>query len=351
MDIREANPDDNKELQRLQAKCPQKASPSVSVVNTPDFFARAKAYSSYHVLVACENDRIIGSLAAATRGGLVNGQMQRLGYTFQGFTSPDHRRKGISGELLQQHENRFREQGVDMVYALIMENNQASMKLVENRGFRLDRSLTMPCLMVYRHMDVDDAGTIRSMTDRDLDEIARLLNDTWHGHEMYEPVTAEMLNRFIERTPAFDRDSLLVVEKRGEIVACLGFWDWSQIARITMLSIGLKVRLLGVLADVIRPFRSMPPSLRRGKQLKQFILTTIGFKDPGDVTHLLTRLNNLALSRGIEQIFCICEQNHPLLSGIRGFFRVDTGMTLYVKALTTESSLGPGPVFVDGVDL
>jgi hypothetical protein len=38
MYIREAVPEDNYELQQLQAQCPQETSLIVSTVNTPDFF-------------------------------------------------------------------------------------------------------------------------------------------------------------------------------------------------------------------------------------------------------------------------------------------------------------------------
>ena len=47
MHIREAIPEDNDKLEELQSKCPQGTNLIVSVVNTPDFFGRAKAYESY----------------------------------------------------------------------------------------------------------------------------------------------------------------------------------------------------------------------------------------------------------------------------------------------------------------
>jgi len=59
VNIREATPKDNHELQELQAKCPQGTKLVVSLVNTPDFFARAKAYESSKVCVASEEERII----------------------------------------------------------------------------------------------------------------------------------------------------------------------------------------------------------------------------------------------------------------------------------------------------
>ncbi|PIX25402.1 MAG: hypothetical protein COZ69_03395 [Deltaproteobacteria bacterium CG_4_8_14_3_um_filter_45_9] len=65
--IRQATPEDNDQLQELQGKCPQVKKLIVSIVNTPDFFARAKAYESYRVFVACEENRIIGSHACGIR--------------------------------------------------------------------------------------------------------------------------------------------------------------------------------------------------------------------------------------------------------------------------------------------
>ena len=93
MDIREANPFDNDVLQALQAKCPQGTDLIVSVVNTPDFFARAKAYESYKVFIVHEGDHILGSTACGFKNAIVGGEVRRVGYGFQAFVAPEHRRK------------------------------------------------------------------------------------------------------------------------------------------------------------------------------------------------------------------------------------------------------------------
>jgi len=72
MNICETTIEDNQELQELQAKWTQGKTLIVSLVNTPDFFARAKAYKSYKVFVACEDNQIVGSAACAIREALVN---------------------------------------------------------------------------------------------------------------------------------------------------------------------------------------------------------------------------------------------------------------------------------------
>ena len=104
MDIRQAIPADNEELTVLQARCQSGTGLVITTVNIPDFFARAKAYETCQVYVACQDGQIVGSAACAIRQAPVQGKMQAVGYEFQYFTSPDHRRTGVASRLHEQIE-------------------------------------------------------------------------------------------------------------------------------------------------------------------------------------------------------------------------------------------------------
>jgi GNAT superfamily N-acetyltransferase len=351
MNIREATKEDNQVLQELQAKCPQGKTLIVSIVNTPDFFARAKAYHSYKVFVACEDNQIVGSAACAIREAFLNGTLRRVGYEFQYFTSPDYRGKGIAGQLHKQIRNYFNQHGVALSYLLVIEGNLPAMRLFKSLGFNFHRTLTMPSLAIYKKIDVAHQGTIRQIGPEEWSKVSDLLNDTWQDYDLVEPISAEALTQFVNRTPAYNLNNLFVVEDHGEILACLGFWDWGQIMKITLKARSLKMKIMGSLLDITRLFWSMPRIPKVGDTLKQWCLTPIGFKDPKYLAALLRYLNNLALKRGIEQIFCICERNHPLLTAMRGFIHVDTAMHLYVKPFQQDVSMGDRPVFINGIDL
>ena len=348
MYIREAMPEDNDELQQLQAQCPQGTSLIVSNVNTPDFFARAKAYESYKVYVACEENGIIGSGACAMREALVDGMVRRVGYEFQYFIAPNYRRRGIAKRLRQKVEDYLTQHGAVLSYALIMEDNRPSILLFELEGFKLHRTLLIRALLVRKEMDVLSQGKVRRVQSQDLAEVAELLNTTWQGRDLYEPTSAETLTQFISRTPAFSSDSLLVLEDKGEILACLGCWDWSQVMRVTVKALSRKLQMIGWLLVTTRIF---PRFLKPGDSMKQMMLTLIGFKESADLAVLIRYLNNHALRKGIEQIFCVCELGDVLLKSMKGFIRVDTGLHLYIKPLQQDVSMASGPVFVNGIDL
>jgi GNAT superfamily N-acetyltransferase len=351
MKIREATLEDNLELQELQVKCPQGKTLIVSTVNTPDFFARAKAYEFYKVYVASEDNRMIGSAACGMRQALINGNTRRVGYEFQYFTSPDYRGKGVAKQLHKQIEDHLIQRGTVLSYLLVIEGNLPAMRLFANLGFEHHRALVMPGLAIYRQMNAEHKGNIRHSVPEGLAATAELLNETWQGYELYEPTSAEALIKFVNRTPAYHFDNLWVLEDRDEIQACLGVWDWNKIMKITMKSRSLKMKMIGSLLDINRLFCSMPRIPKVGETLKQWCLTPIGFKDPRHLAVLLRYLNNIALQRGIGQIFCIGERDHPLLRSTKGFIHVDTAMHLYVKPLQQNITLSDAPVFVDGIDL
>jgi len=350
-DIREAGPDDNEELKALQLKCPQGEKIILSVVNTPDFFARTKAYQSSNVLVALDGGRIVGSTAIALRNAVVNGEISRIGYGFQAFVAPEYRRKGILNRLAQQAEDFSIQQGIVLMYCLIIENNLPAMRLFEHRGYKLHKKLIVAGLPVFKKMTVSDYVNVRPAVPEDLPAVAEILNATWQGFEMYEPTSAEALNQFVSRTPGYNFDNLLVLLDGEEVQASLGYWDWSKIIRVRISALSLKIRLIGLIVRAAGLFRPMPEPLKPGDLLNQIILSPIGFKDPAHFATLLRHVNNRALQMGIKQIFCIGEPDSEMQKNMKGFIRINTTYNLYVKAFKQDSLRSDKPVYVDGIDL
>jgi GNAT superfamily N-acetyltransferase len=351
MEIREARPDDNDALKVLQLKCPTGKKLIVSAVNTPDFFARAKAYESSNVIVALDGDRIIGSGAFAIRNGIVNGEVSRVMYGFQVFVASAYRRHGVLSQFQQEAEKYASQQGAQLFYSLIMEDNTPSIRYHEHSGYDLHRTLVVPGIPVYQEMDVRCGGIVRPAGPEDLPAVAEILNETWQGFELYEPTSAEALKQFVNRTPGYELNNLLVLQDGDEIIACLGYWDLSKIMRITVETLSLKIRVIGLLVRTAGIFWHMPKSLKPGDILKQIILTPIGFKDPAHLSALLRHVNNQALQMGIEQIFCICERDHEMLKSMRGFIRVNTTYNLYVKTFQNCVLRADKPLYIDGIDL
>jgi GNAT superfamily N-acetyltransferase len=351
MYIREATIDDNAELIALQAQCPQGTTVIVSLINTPDFFARAKVYEDFKVFAVCEGNRIIASAACGVRKAIIGNTVAKVGHEFQAFVDPAYRGRRIAGQLIQAREEFVRKRGAILSYGLIMEGNKPSMRHIERQGFKRHRTLVMPSIAVFKEMAIAHTGNIRHMVPEDVPGIVSLINDTWQEYEFYEPMTTEEFNRLIVRTPEYNYDNIFLLEEAGEIMACLGFWDWSNVTQVTVKKLSLKMHGMSVLINAARIFRPLPRPPSPGSLLKQIVLTPIGFKDIQYIQTLIRYVNNRAYAEGIEHIFFICERGHPLLSTLKGFMHIDTGMHLYIKPLVENVSLSGRPVFINGLDL
>lgn len=351
MHIREATQNDNEELQQLQARCPQGTTLIVSAVNTPDFFARVKAYSDYKVYVAIENNRIVGSTACAIRSAIVNGTEDKVGHVFQAFVDPDYRGRRIAGQMHQARAEYLRHKGAVLAYSLIPEGNLPSMRYIGREGFKRHHTMIIPCIAVFKDMPIESGYEIRTATEDDLPAVASLINETWQDYELYEPKSAEGIVHFITRTPGYDFSNLFLIKEQGDILACLGFWDWSQVMRIRVERLSTKMKLIKLLTDLAHLVRPVPRMPGTGELIKQIMLTPIAFKHPEYLAVLLRHINNLALQKSIGYIYCVCEQGHPLLSAMRGFARIDTAIHVYIKYFRENTILGDKPLFIDGIDL
>jgi hypothetical protein len=193
-------------------------------------------------------------------------------------------------------------------------------------------------------------GQIKPINPKDMAAVAELLNETWKNYDFYEPYVTESLARLIDRTPAFTFNDFIVLEDHREILACLGAWDWSQITKLTVRALSLRLRMITLIIDLASLFRPMPRSVKPGTTLKQWCLTLIGFKAPEHLATLLRYMNNLAVKRGIDQIFCVCERDHEILNALKGLFHINVGVHLYVKSFEGEL-VAKNPIFLNGIDL
>lgn len=357
MHIRKATPDDNEPLQQVMARCPQGTSLVLTLLNSPDFFARAKAYETHEVFVAQDGDTLIGSAACALREVLVNDTLHQVGYEFQYFTAPAYRRQGVGARLHQHIEAHLVKQGAAWSSLCVVPGNIPSIRLFESQGFRLHRSLRVPIILVHREMPPPrqdkelQAGHIRAAGERDLDAVAGLMNATWAGYNLYAPASAASLRRFVERTPAYRLDQLLLLEEQGELVACAGIWDWSQIIQITVNALSPSLKLTGWALSLARLFLPMPRIPQPGDTLKQWGLTPLGYKTPAHLAVLLREINNRALRSGVEQIMTAAgEPGDALLQSVRPFVTTHTDIQLYLKPLLPQQSIDGRAVFMDMID-
>jgi RimJ/RimL family protein N-acetyltransferase len=146
---RELRVDDAPVLQQLMRDTPQGTDGiEFSFVNEPDFFARSRAYENASILVAEDGGSLAGSAAFAIRDSLVAGVHRRVAYEFQYFTAFEHRRKGVARQLRARIDDELSTLGAELTTSIVLRENEASIRLFEQHGFRRRAPITLNFMLV-----------------------------------------------------------------------------------------------------------------------------------------------------------------------------------------------------------
>lgn len=351
MHIREARPEDNQALMDLQARCPQGRGLVTSLVNTPDFFARARAWPEHRVFTVHDGQGLMASGSCALAQALINGEPRRVGYQFEYFVDQRARRQGAARAMMRRIEEHLAAEGAELSYMMVMQGNLPSLNLCRSLGYQVHRDLTMQVLMVFREMKAQDGEPIRTAGPEDFDAAAELINRAWEGHDFHQPTSGPKLGRFLADTPGHSPDNLLILDGPAGPRACVGLWDWASITGVTVLSVTRRMTLTRLMLDLLGRFRPMPRMPRPGQRMRQWCLTSLGFEQPAELAALLARANNLALAQGVSTIFLLADNEPWVAEALAGRQCIQVGMHLLAKPLAGGAMPGNRPVRLDGIHL
>ena len=351
--IREATEKDNQALIELQASCPQGTNLILNVDTSPDYFARSRPFKDWSVLVAVDNDRIVGSAGYAVNDVLVEKTPVKAGYEYGFMVDPKERRKGIAADLQEHIERCAREKNVDLLTLSIIEDNLPSMNLFTKMGFKKVKDCPTYSLMVQKRLRLDHEAKMRSVKESDLGNVVGLINEMYDGYDFFHPLQASDLLDFARRTKGFDLDSVFVFEDGEGIRACLGCWDYAKVRRYIVQRFSLGMRAQLSLLRIAGLFAGMSRIPNAGEPLLSYILTILAFKDSASITDLIKYVNNIAYEKRIHLLQVPVDMESPVAEVVSKFRHARVGVQFFVKSLSEKRfpRLGDNRLYVDATDI
>ncbi|MBN1201719.1 MAG: GNAT family N-acetyltransferase [Anaerolineae bacterium] len=192
MYIRTYRPEDDGALMALERLCPR-GLPEPFVHYRRRFIDRAALFPDHQLLVAEQEDVIVGVVAVCVKRTQIGGQPVSLGYVFDLRTDPTVRRQGIGQALLQAADDYLIGRGIDGAYGHIVTTNIPSLNLFAKHGYRRVRQVMM--LIYQPHPAVDiPVWMPRHVTDHTAGhDVVRAVHST---RDMFVPDVAERVKDF-----------------------------------------------------------------------------------------------------------------------------------------------------------
>ncbi|MCW4050294.1 MAG: GNAT family N-acetyltransferase [Candidatus Bathyarchaeota archaeon] len=352
VNIREAVLGDNDNLIKLQKKCPMGTDLQIELDGSPDFFNRSKAYEDWHILVAEDNDKIVGSAGYAVKDVVINERVEKTGYEYGFMVDPDHRRKGIASALQLEVEEQCVSKGVEFLHLNITEGNVPSMTLFTKLGFIEIRDCIPIMLMAYKHNKVDEYK-IRRMKEGDIPVVISLMNKTYSNHNFYEPFTERSFREYYARMPFYDINDIFLYEDGDSVRAVAGYWDYNKVMKFTLKSLNNRWKLMSFLVKILSVISTMPKMPGKGEQMSNWYLTPFAYRDDNAAKQLLGYILNLALESDVNMITLPLDANDPIVQVLDAFRGNKGQFKWFVKPLGTKKipGLSRNPLYIDVIDI
>jgi len=351
--VREATEDDNDALNELQKKCPMGTSLILGVDSSPDYFARSRPFKDWRVLVAVENNTIIGSAAFATKDTYVENRQIKTALEYGFIVDLPHRGKGIAQKLQRHIEQIARDNNVDLLHLDIIEDNTPSINLFTKMGFKKAKDCTTFSLMPYKKWETPREADIRTMEETDADDVTDLINETYRDYNFFTPYHPNDFLELLKRMPHFDLHNILLLEENDDIKACLGYWEYDKVRKYIVQKLNWRLKTQTYLMRVVGLFTKMPRIPKLGEALLSYNLTITAYKDPESLTELIRNVINIAHNNKINFIHSTVDPQNPIAAILSQFAHTKMKMYIFTKPLKQQKplNLGERKLYVDPLEM
>lgn len=216
--FRDATGADHPALLELEGSAPHAGAALIQA--RTDFFARARAYPLWRVLVAEQAGVVAGVICMAANAVRVGDETCQAAYLFNLRVAPRLQRRGIGPMFMEEAWRWAAEAGASYCTGLIRTTNRPSLKMVAALGYRF------PALFEYLIIPLSRFGPSPGVRIREVDLSARPLLAAWRmqkvaGHDF---VPAFFEKELFAETPQGSYAGSLVATCAGGM-AWLSLWD------------------------------------------------------------------------------------------------------------------------------
>ena len=347
MHIREATPDDNEKLIQLQRKCPMGSDLLLQLDGSPDFFNRSRGYQDWTILVAEENQQIIGSAGFAVQEKTIGDSLYQGIYEYGFMVDPEQRRRGIASQLQESVEKTVQEIGADFLYLNITEDNDVSHSFFTRHGFKPVRQCSPLMFMAYKKHKTDHYK-IRPMKEGEIPVVVSLLNEYYRDLNFYTPYTDESFTEHFHNLPFYSMKDIYLFE-HDTVKAVAGYWDYTKVMRFTLQSYNTRWKIMAAVAGVLGMVTTMPKVPKIGEPMTNWYLTPFAYRDSDAGNQLLMHILNMALQAGVYMVGLPVDKENPGYTDHDNLKPNKGGFTFYVKPFRELPEIKQ--VYIDPIDI
>jgi len=307
--IREATVDDNEALLQLEAESPQGTGIAL-IIDRDDYFYRSRLHDRSKIMIAEEEEKLVGVMAFAIKDIFLEGEVGRAAYFYDLRGEASYRRSMKRGlfRLWKAVAAEIEEGGGEFIYGHVKADNYASLSVSTKMGAYVAASFDILSLPSLRGRVFELDPHLENLEE----EVARIEDAI--GERCMRPPS--LLDAYARGAELGYLKGILRL-KAGGSSAQVSAWDITSIYTSRVLHMPISLRLLGGFLNPLSRLVPVPRVPVVGEQIKYMQLfdpICHGPRGHALLKQLLQQIRRNAYQSGIDILTLFVYRDDPLAS-------------------------------------
>lgn len=234
--FRIATKEDNLKLIQLTATSAMAGDVGLRIDRKPDFFSLLKMRGDTKVIVAEENDRIIGCISVSLQKVYVGGEIIPLQYIGDFKVAEHYRNKGVGLQLCNEIADYVISQNSDLTFLNVSMGNTKPVSFFKNRPNVPDFD-NIGIFKIYQIIGKRMKPKVRNYSIEETllnNEVLHFFNSHYRNYQLGTVLTLEK----------FDRTRVFIIRESEKIIAAMSLVDTMPVKQNVITALSWKMKLI-----------------------------------------------------------------------------------------------------------
>lgn len=328
IDYRIATEEDNRQLIELTAESGMDGEIALRIDRNPDFFSLLKLRGESTVIVAIEDQKIIGSLSVSIQDVFIDGQLCPVNYVGDFKVLESYRKRGVGMNLLNFLAEKLYSSGKDLVFLNIAKGNQKPVSFSTNKKNYPD-FVNVGTFNVYQFIGKKRTSSqleCKIEQSENTEEVRAFFAENYKKYELGVHIVKEKL----------DGTEIFIIRENNSIIGAISLMDTMSVKQNIVIRVSWKLNLILKVMNAIGPFLGLSkmPLFREPVQMIYIKYLALKSKDKRVMKMLIDHARFVAFEKSYSFVSIGLHDKDPLtelLSGMIKFIFKSNGLITSLK--------------------
>lgn len=306
IEYRLANKSDNIKLLELTSSVSMDGDISLRIDRNPDFFKILELRGESLVVIAEENQKIIGAVCSSLQNCYIGGELHPVQYVGDFKVLKSYRNRGVGMKLLSILAAKLYESDFDLVFLNFSKGNNKPVSFSKNKSEYTDfENIGLFTIYQFIGKSFKDSSSEYIIESSEIsEELVAFIGEKHQKYDLGTPITSSEL----------EGTSIFTVRYKGALIGAMSIIDTMPFKQNVVIKVSWNLNLILKLLNGVNPIfgLSKMPTLNQPVKMIYIKYLAINPNEKKALKLLIDHARNIAYAKSYSFVSIGCHEKDPL---------------------------------------